>query len=62
MEEDVRELESQVYCCGACGHQFEYREIRCYSRFCPHCGNFMAHIDDTERSIDKSLLVVGGYF
>jgi hydroxylamine reductase (hybrid-cluster protein) len=57
-----KELGFQVYCCSECGQQFEYRELRCYSRFCPICGMFMVHIDDTEQTVEKELLVVGGYF
>ena len=43
------EFELQIYCCDACGKQFVYRELRCYSRFCPECGNLLVHIDDTDQ-------------
>ena len=56
------ELGLQVYCCSECDLQFEYRELRCYSRFCPTCGKFMVHIDDTEQMVEKEPMVIGGYF
>jgi Zn finger protein HypA/HybF involved in hydrogenase expression len=63
MDDKTKDLELQVYCCQSCAKQFVYRELRCYSRYCPNCGNFMTHIDDTEQTPDdKTVLVVGGYF
>jgi Zn finger protein HypA/HybF involved in hydrogenase expression len=62
MDEAVKELGNQVYCCIECGRHFEYRELRCYSRFCPNCGNFMMHIDDTEQTREREPMVIGGYF
>jgi hypothetical protein len=57
------EIELQIYCCDACSKQFVYRELRCYSRYCPECGNQLIHIDDTDQSPENSQpLVVGGYF
>ena len=57
-----KELSFQVYCCSECSLQFKYRELRCYSRFCPTCGKFMVHIDDTEQIVEKEPMVIGGYF
>ena len=62
MDDKSKELEMQTYCCSDCGRQFEYRELRCYSRFCPSCGNFMTHIDDSEQAQDRMPMVIGGYF
>ena len=63
MDDKTKELDLQIYCCDGCGRQFAYRELRCYSRYCPNCGNFMVHIDDTEQTPESTLpLVVGGYF
>jgi hypothetical protein len=62
VDEKSKELEMQTYCCGECGRQFEYRELRCYSRFCPNCCNFMVHIDDTEQVQNHTEIVIGGYF
>ena len=60
--DENKELELQVYCCSDCGQQLEYRELRCYSRFCPTCGKFMVHIDDTGQTVKKEPLFIGGYF
>jgi Zn finger protein HypA/HybF involved in hydrogenase expression len=63
MDVKSTELEMQIYCCEGCRKQFAYREMRCYSRYCPNCGNFMVHIDDTKQVPDeKTPLVIGGYF
>ena len=57
-----KELNFQVYSCSECSLKFKYRELHCCSHFCPTCGKFMLHIDDTEQTVKKELMVIGGYF
>ena len=57
-----KELGLQAYCCSSCGQKFEYRELHCYSRFCPTCGKFMVHIDNIGLAVEKETVIIGDYF